>query len=78
MTKTCKYLCICQAACLPSLVLSTVVLATPATSPPQNTPGSLLLMVSGSTSGKPHLLNFSGAKALITRKQETVLCHFLK
>lgn len=60
------YWCMYQAACFPSFTDSTVVLATPATSPPQNTSASLVAMVSSLTSGNPHLLNFSGFKAFIT------------
>ena len=55
-----------QDACFPSLTLSTVVLATPATSPPHQTFGSDVAMVSGSTTGNPHLLNFSGVIAFMT------------
>ena len=60
---TCRYLCIAQAACLPSLTDSTVVVATPPRSPPQNTPGSLVAMLSGSTSGRPQSLSFTGDRA---------------
>ena len=44
-------LCICQAAVLPSLTHSTVVLATLAKSPPQKTLASLVVMVFKSTIG---------------------------
>ncbi|CAG0921160.1 unnamed protein product [Notodromas monacha] len=43
----------CHAATLPSLTDSTVVSATPATSPPQNTPGSDVDMLVWSTTGVP-------------------------
>ena len=56
-----------QAACLPSLTDSTVVVATPPRSPPQNTPGSLVAMLSGSTSGRPQSLSFTGDRADTTR-----------
>ena len=39
---TCRYLCMNQEACFPSLTDSTVVCATPARSPPQNIQGFLL------------------------------------
>ena len=55
-------------ACLPSLTLSTVVLATPAMSPPHQMFGSDVAMVSGSTSGNPHLLNSSGAIDSMTER----------
>eukprot|EP01137_Pigoraptor_chileana_P009089 Opistho-2@56828 len=62
----CRYVCMCQAACLPSLTDSTVVCACPARSPPQNTHGSLVRIVSLSTTGRPHELNLSGCIASIT------------
>lgn len=58
-----------QEACFPSFTDSTVVLAIPTTSPPANTQGSLVCMVSGSTSGRPHLLNLMGLKASFTEKK---------
>ncbi|CAG0921809.1 unnamed protein product [Notodromas monacha] len=45
----------CHAATLPSLTDSTVVSATPATSPPQNTPGSDVDMLVWSTTGVPQI-----------------------
>lgn len=60
------YLCKYQAAVLPSFTDSTVVSATPATSPPQNTHSKLDCIVRVSTSGNPHLLNFSGCIAPFT------------
>lgn len=65
---TCMYLWIYQDACFPSFTDSTVVLARPTISPPANTHGSLVCIVSGSTSGTPHLLNFIGFKASFTVK----------
>lgn len=53
-------------ACFPSLTDSTVVLATPPISPPHHTLCSDVAMVSGSTSGSPHLLNLTGAMAAMT------------
>lgn len=70
LKSTCKYVCMCQDACFPSLTASTVVLARPATSPPANTHGSLVCMLSGSTSGSPHLFNLMGAMASITAERE--------
>jgi len=67
LASTCRYLWMCQDACLPSLTLSTVVCATPAMSPPQNTHGSLVTIVSVSTSGVPHLFSFTGDMASSTR-----------
>ena len=64
---TCRYLCMNQAAVLPSLTDSTVVWATPPKSPPQNAHGSLICMVSVDTSGRPHLLNLIGDRAVLTR-----------
>ena len=58
-----------HAACFPSLTDSTVVLATPARSPPTNTFGSEDTMVSGSTSGTPQLLNLRGAIACTTARR---------
>lgn len=55
-----------QAAVFPSLTDSTVVSEVPAKSPPQKTLGTLLCIVSGLTSGSPHLLNFSGDMASFT------------
>lgn len=63
---TCMYLWMCHEACLPSFTDSTVVLAKPATSPPANTQGSLVCMVSVLTSGVPQRVSFTGAKALVT------------
>ena len=63
-----------QAACLPSLTDSTVVLANPARSPPQNTPGSLVDMVSGSTSGIPQVLSFTGDRAATTGEGGPKVC----
>ena len=60
----------CQDAVFPSLTDSTVVLATPAKSPPQNTPGTLVSMVSLLTSAVPHLVILMGSNALITKKYE--------
>ena len=68
--RTCKYWCMCQAACFPSLTDSTVVLVYPVRSPPQNTLGSLVDMDSGSISGTPQLLNFSGSIAFNTACEE--------
>lgn len=52
-----------QAACLPSLVASTVV-PLPARSPPANSHGAALLCsVAGSTSAEPDLASASGARA---------------
>ena len=53
-------------ACFPSFTDSTVVLATPAKSPPHHTLGSDVAMVSESTSGSPHLLNLTGDIASMT------------
>lgn len=64
------YLCMYQEACFPSFTDSTVVLARPPTSPPAKTQGSLVCMVSGSTSGRPHLLNLIGAMASLTAIKE--------
>ncbi|TNN60411.1 hypothetical protein EYF80_029400 [Liparis tanakae] len=47
------YLWRCHEACLPSFTDSTVVFAKPAMSPPANTQGSLVCMVSVFTSGVP-------------------------
>ena len=55
-------------ACLPSLTDSTVVLATPARSPPHQILCSEVAMVSGSTSGSPHLLNLTGDMAAMTER----------
>ena len=63
---TWRYLCMNQAAVFPSLTDSTVVSEVPAKSPPQKTLGSLVCIVSGLTSGSPHLLNFSGDIASFT------------
>lgn len=60
------YLCMYQEACFPSFTDSTVVLARPPTSPPAKTQGSLVCIVSRSTSGRPHLLNLIGAMASLT------------
>ena len=49
---------------------STVVVACPPKSPPQNTLGSLVHIVSESTSGKPQLVNFSGSIAFTTARRE--------
>jgi len=59
-----------HAACFPSLTDSTVVVAFPPKSPPQNTLGSLVHIVSESTSGKPQLVNFSGSIAFTTVRRE--------
>lgn len=59
-----------QEACFPSFTDSTVVLATPTISPPANTHGSLVCIVSGSTSGRFHLLNFRGLKASFTGRKK--------
>lgn len=67
MQLTWRYLCMNQAAVFPSLTDSTVVSEVPAKSPPQKTLGSLVCIVSGSTSGSPHLLNLSGAMASFTK-----------
>ncbi len=64
---TCRYLCMCHAACFPSLTDSTVVLAYPAKSPPHQTLARLVCSVSvSSISGQPHLLNTTGAMAWAT------------
>ena len=63
-------MCICHEACLPSFVASTLVWATPAKSPPQNTPGSDVSIVDVLTSGNPHLFSFNGAMADVTVVKE--------
>lgn len=68
---TCIYLWMNQEACFPSFTDSTVVLAKPTISPPANTHGSLVCIVSGFTSGRPHLLNFIGLKASFTEKKKS-------
>ncbi len=60
------YLWMCQEACLPSLTDSTVVLAKPAMSPPANTQGSLVCVVSLFTSGVPHPFSCTGSRAFFT------------
>lgn len=65
------YLWMCQEACFPSFTDSTVVLARPAMSPPANTHGSLVCMVSGFRSGRPHRLSLMGAMASFTVYKET-------
>lgn len=57
-------------ACFPSFTDSTVVLDTPTRSPPANTHGSLVCIVSGSISGRSKLLNFIGLKASFTGKKK--------
>ena len=56
----------CHDAVFPSLTDSTVVCATPARSPPQKTPGTEVAIVFSSTSGVPHLFNFTGSNAFFT------------
>lgn len=60
------YLCMNQEACFPSFTDSTVVLVSPLMSPPAKTPGSLVCMVSPSTSGRPQWLNLRGCRASFT------------
>lgn len=57
------YLWMCHEACFPSFTDSTVVFAKPTMSPPANTQGSLVCMVSVSTSGVPQRVSFTGAMA---------------
>lgn len=59
-----------QDACFPSFTDSTVVFAKPPISPPANTPGSLVCIVSELISGKPHLLNLIGFIASTTEKYD--------
>ena len=61
-----------QAAVFPSLTDSTVVLATPAKSPPQKTPGALVSIVSLLISAVPHLVSLTGSRALITMRIEII------
>ena len=63
---TWRYLCMNQAAVLPSFTDSTVVAARPPRSPPQNAHGTLICIVSVHTSGRPHLLKVTGAMAFLT------------
>jgi len=63
---TCMYLWMCHEACLPSFTDSTVVFAKPAMSPPANTQGSLVCIVSVFTSGVPQRVSFTGAIASVT------------
>ena len=55
-----------HAAVFPSLTDSTVVWATPAKSPPQNSHGTSVCIVAGSTRGRPLLFNSRGYSALTT------------
>lgn len=63
---TWMYLWICHEACLPSFTDSTEVFAKPAMSPPANTQGSLVCIVSVLTSGVPQRVSFTGAMASVT------------
>lgn len=69
MWLTCRWQCIYQAAVFPSLTDSTVVSATPATSPPHQTKGCEDFIVLRSTTGRFPCPSFNGDKACITKKQ---------
>lgn len=56
---------------MPSFTDSTVVSATPAISPPQNTHSKLERIVRGSTSGNPQRLNLMGSIAALTVETTT-------
>lgn len=70
---TCMYLWMYQDAVFPSLTDSTVVCDTPARSPPQKTPDTDVVIVFPSTSGVPHLFNFTGSRAFFTARNKNLL-----
>ena len=80
---TCKCLCIVQAAIFPSAAASTAVSAVPARSPPQNTPGILVAIVSGSIFGEdphesnssPFMADFTSSDAKVDPKAEMIKSH---